>query len=179
MIMKQALIGVILFLFSTVSFPQNIKIKGKLVDEENQAVNYDNVILLNADSVFIAGTVSDPNGNFSFQKQKKASYMLSVSLMEYTPIMLRLHNLQENLDLGTLHLSPGIVALEEVTVKGTNRVSRIDRQVLYPTNEQIKKSVNGLDLTQQLGIGGLLILYHSHTESVFLQKAKRKREFCH
>lgn len=155
--MKQVLIGTILFLFSAVSFSQNIKIKGKLVDEENKSVNYANVVLLNADSIFITGTVSDKNGNFSFQKQEKTSYILSVSLIGYTPITLRLHNLQENLDLGTLYLSPDIVALEEVTIKGTNMVSRIDRQILYPTNEQIKKSINGLDLTQQLAIGGLLV----------------------
>lgn len=155
--MKQTLIGAILFLFATVSFSQNIRIKGKLVDEENQPVNYANIVLLNTDSVFIAGTVSDKNGSFSFQKMDKTSYILSVSLIGYTPLTLRLRNLQENLDLGTLHISPDVVALEEVTVKGTNMVSRIDRQILYPTDEQIKKSVNGLDLTQQLAIGGLLI----------------------
>lgn len=157
MVMRQSLTGIILFLFSTVSFPQDIKIKGKLVDEENQSVNYANIVLRNADSIFIAGTVSDKNGNFTFPKLEKTSYILSASLIGYTPLTLQLRNLQENLDLGTLHLHPDIVALGEVTVKGTNRVSKIDRQILYPTNEQIQKSINGLDLTQQLAIGGLLI----------------------
>lgn len=47
--------------------------------------------------------------------------------------------------------------LEEVTVKASNMIRKVDKQVILPTKEQKKKAVNGLELTQQLSLPRIFI----------------------
>ncbi|WP_455673347.1 outer membrane beta-barrel protein [Phocaeicola sp.] len=47
--------------------------------------------------------------------------------------------------------------LEEVTVKASNVIRKVDRQVILPTREQKKKAVNGLELTQRLSLPRIFV----------------------
>ena len=46
-------------------------INGKLVDEKNQPLAYANIVLLQADSTFVNGTISDEMGVFRLLKDEK------------------------------------------------------------------------------------------------------------
>ena len=59
-------------------------LKGKVVDENNNAVEFANIVLLNLpDSSFIAGTVSNPDGTFSFEK---TADLVKISSIGYTTV---------------------------------------------------------------------------------------------
>lgn len=47
--------------------------------------------------------------------------------------------------------------LEEVTVKASNVIRKVDKQIILPTREQKKKAVNGLELTQQLSLPRIFV----------------------
>lgn len=49
-----------------VPFTVKAQIKGVVCDENQNPVEYANVILMGADSVYIAGTVTDASGKFDF-----------------------------------------------------------------------------------------------------------------
>ncbi len=58
------------------------------------------------------------------------------------------------------------VALEEVTVKGAKVVSKVDGQLIYPTEVQKNASNNGFSILQKLSLPNLRIDVASHTISV-------------
>ena len=53
---------IMLIAWSSAAIAHNIT--GKVVDENNSPIDFVNVVLLNADSTYIAGTVTDENGGF-------------------------------------------------------------------------------------------------------------------
>ena len=62
-------------------------LSGKLVDEKNAPLAYANVVLLQADSTFVSGTITDEMGDFRILKDEKGT--TSVSLPSVTPLFIR------------------------------------------------------------------------------------------
>ena len=54
-------------------------ITGKIVDENNSPLDFVNVVLLKADSTYIAGTVTDENGVFLFNEKQDNPKFIKVS----------------------------------------------------------------------------------------------------
>ena len=59
-------------------------ITGNVVDEKQQILSYANIVLLKADSTYIAGTITDDAGSFSISRHHDAKY-LNVSYIGYAP----------------------------------------------------------------------------------------------
>ena len=59
-------------------------ITGKIVDENNSPLDFVNVVLLKADSTYIAGTVTDENGVFLFNEKQDNPKFIKVSSIGYT-----------------------------------------------------------------------------------------------
>ena len=60
-------------------------LSGKLVDEKNAPLAYANVVLLQADSTFVSGTISDEMGDFRLLKDEKGT-LVRISSIGYTTI---------------------------------------------------------------------------------------------
>ena len=45
---------------------------GKVIDEKNMPLAYANIILQTADSIYLAGTITDMDGKFALEKHEKA-----------------------------------------------------------------------------------------------------------
>ena len=58
-------------------------ISGRLVDEQQQALAYANIVLQQPDSTFVAGTTSDEKGSFRFSKVAEGDYRMVVSNIGY------------------------------------------------------------------------------------------------
>ena len=65
------LIMTILSLIGMAVSMQAQTLSGKLVDEKNQPLAYANIVLLQADSTFVSGTITDEMGDFRILKDEK------------------------------------------------------------------------------------------------------------
>lgn len=88
-------------------------IKGVVTDEANRPLPYANVVLLTADSAYLAGTTTGTDGRFELLKPEK-SELVSISFVGYTTVTRRV----EGADLGIVRLMPDAQLLGEVVVKG-------------------------------------------------------------
>lgn len=90
-------------------------LSGKLTDEQNLPLAYANVVLLSLpDSAFVAGTITDEDGNFSLADSKKGR-LLRFSSIGYTTV----YRLVEGSGIGTVRMVSDTQLLGEVVVKGT------------------------------------------------------------
>jgi len=147
----------ILFLAALPLFSQ-ITLKGKIVDEKtHEALGFANVELKTSDSTFVKGETSDEKGNFSILAIAPGDYLLSVSFLGYNTSIVKLAYLSASVDLGALYLQQNSQVLNEVVVKGSNTINKVDRQVILPTPIQIKSSNSGYELLNNLMLPGLRI----------------------
>ena len=87
-------------------------ISGQLTDEQQKPLPYVNVILKTADSLYIAGTATGPDGKFELAFHEKAK-LINFSYMGYTSVIKDI----TNDDLGVIQLFPDTELLGEVVVK--------------------------------------------------------------
>ncbi len=67
---EEALLGTLLYRMAEKNENDlHRSITGKVVDENNSPLDFVNVVLLKADSIYIAGTVTDENGVFLFNEK--------------------------------------------------------------------------------------------------------------
>ncbi|MBP1838646.1 carboxypeptidase-like regulatory domain-containing protein [Formosa algae] len=72
-------------LFSFVSIPQEIKISGKVQDQNDLPISYANIILINKqDSSKILGTITNESGYFVIENIQAGTYNLEVSFVGYS-----------------------------------------------------------------------------------------------
>lgn len=154
--MKTKLFLLLMF-FSVLSMEaQTLSIKGRVTDGSQEAIIAANVSLWAADSTLITGVTSDAQGKFALHKIKQGNYRLSVSFIGYRSEILLL-NLNKNIDLGDIALQEDAVSLGEVTVSASNVLQRVDRQIILPTESQMKRSFGAYDLLDNLGIARLQV----------------------
>ena len=75
--MKTILSLILAVLATATTMAQSIT--GKVVDENNSPLDFVNVVLLKADSTYIAGTVTDENGVFLFNEKQDNPKFVKVS----------------------------------------------------------------------------------------------------
>ncbi|MFR5758876.1 MAG: carboxypeptidase-like regulatory domain-containing protein [Bacteroides cellulosilyticus] len=138
-------------LFLCTSLMAANKITGKIIDESNnQHIGYANVSLLTQDSTFITGVATDNGGGFLLKEVNDGDYILCISCVGYENSYLSIRNLQANLNLGELPLSPDNVMLEGVTVTASPIIKKT-RPANYPPRPrmQTKAASNGGFLTEK------------------------------
>ncbi|MBR4922850.1 MAG: carboxypeptidase-like regulatory domain-containing protein, partial [Bacteroidaceae bacterium] len=86
---------------------------GKVIDEKNMPLAYANIILQTADSIYLAGTITDMDGKFALEKHEKAK-LINISYVGYSTVV---KELTSNY-LGEFQLYPDTQLLGEVVVKG-------------------------------------------------------------
>ena len=75
--MKNLIMTILCLIGMAVSM-QAQTLSGKLVDEKNAPLAYANVVLLQADSTFVSGTITDEMGDFRLLKDEKGSWFASL-----------------------------------------------------------------------------------------------------
>ncbi|MDO4164976.1 MAG: TonB-dependent receptor [Bacteroides sp.] len=132
-------------------------VSGKLTDSEQNAIAYANVVLQTTDSAFVTGTTTNEKGDFALKAPQAGSYLLQLSYMGYRTETIRLEGLEKKRDLGTLTLSEDSEMLDEVTVTASGTVKKVDRQIVYPSEKQLKQSESGYDLLARLMLPDLQV----------------------
>ena len=144
---------------------QSLSIKGRVTDTSQEAVIAANVSLWTIDSTLVTGVTSDAQGKFALPKIKAGDYRLSISFigLQSENILLKLN---KSLDLGDVQLQEDAVSLGEVTVSASNVLQRVDRQIILPSESQLKRSFGTYDLLNNLGIARLQVDNLSNSMSV-------------
>lgn len=145
-------------LFLSASLMAANKIIGKIIDgDNNRHIEYANVSLMSQDSIFVTGAATDNTGSFLLKGVKDGDYILCISCIGYKNSYLSIRNLQANMDLGELPLSPDNVMLEGITVTASPVIKKTDRQIILPTEMQAKAASNGIGLLRNLQLSRILV----------------------
>ena len=108
------------------------EIKGKVVDPEGSPIAYANVVLHTADTVYVAGTVTDENGAFAITEKGNGA-LLHVSYIGYKPMWLTVgaeSNIQLRPDAQMLGEVVVKSALPKTQIKGDAMVTSVENSVL-------------------------------------------------
>lgn len=152
----------LLYLFFTFcilfgTYAQNVQISGRVTDAKNEPVAFANIALQRTDSSFVTGCTSDDKGRFAVRNLAADNYLLQVSYVGYTTQVLRLDNLDRSLDIGDIALTEDAVMLQGVTVTASNVVKKLDRQIILPSQKQVKASTSGYELLTHMQLPGLKV----------------------
>ena len=129
------------------------KLIGRLIDNHNLPVEFANIQLLNPkDSSFLCGGVSNANGDFVIPCQQKQALM-KVSFVGYKTIC----KLVPIARIGNVRMQANSYLLKGVTVEAARVVEKIDRQIIFPTKEQVKTASNGYDLLDNLSLPTIIV----------------------
>lgn len=157
---------VLLVGLSVVNVRAQHRIAGTVKDQHDQPVISANVVLLAHDSVFVAGTPSDQEGEFVLKKIHSGDYVLKISCLGYRTTRLKLAGVEGDVQMGTVHLQKQEIGLDEVVVeRGVRR--DVDKQVFFPSARQLRYSTNGITLLQQMSLNRLSVDLMSNSVTLF------------
>ena len=113
----------ILLLCSFSVFSQNnLTLSGSLIDKaDNEPIISGSLELLNSkDSSYVAGTISNANGGFTFRNLSPSKYILKATYVGYLPLFkdVSLNANQPTLNLGKLSMETNDILLQEAVVEG-------------------------------------------------------------
>ena len=129
------------------------KLIGRLIDNHNLPVEFANIQLLNPkDSSFLCGGVSNANGDFVIPCQQK-QVLMKVSFVGYKTIC----KLVPIARIGNVKMQANSYLLKGVTVEAAKVVEKVDRQIIFPTKEQVKTASNGYDLLDNLSLPTIIV----------------------
>ena len=131
-------------------------IKGKVYSTTGNILEYATIRLLQKDSSFIQGTITDTLGYYQFKNIDKGEYLLSFSCMGYKS-QIQPINTYTNKDTLFTQLESNNILLDEVVVKGASFIRQKDKVLILPDKEQVKHAGTGYDLLYNLMIPELTV----------------------
>lgn len=149
-----------LFAFLTLSTSlQAMDIKGRIIGAvDKNPVEFVTAVLLKTDSTYICGSQTDTSGNFIITGQfAKQDYLLKVSYVGYKTSYIKISNLASDIHLGDIELEESSKTLSEVTVTGNRVINKVDKQIVFPDQMQVKTSANAFDLLSNMNLSRLII----------------------
>ena len=146
------------------SFAQNEtkELKGRLIDDEKNPVQFANISLKMADNdSIIAGTSSDENGNFILNVED-GKYILMTSAIGYE----RLSIYCRPADLGELKMPRTSEMLDAVTIQGSRIEETPLHYVVLPDPTEVESSGRGLNFLNMQQLPGLEVNVAKETVTI-------------
>lgn len=144
--MKQIILitGILLFCLNSKISAQQLTLKGKVVNQENKAVEFADVILLKNDSIQAQQTYTDSLGLFSLQTEK-GNYILKIEHFGQEFLSQKIE-IDQDKYLGEIKVQEAQV-LEGVTITARKKLieQKIDRLVYNIENSIASQGMSGLD----------------------------------
>lgn len=144
------IVGICMFLFllSVGANAQTAMLNGKVTDSQKEPIAYASVALMEEDgNTLAAGTISNSEGQFSFNEQPTGRYVLSVSFVGYKTLKLPV-DLQKDMTLDCV-LADDAIQIGEVTVEA-NRSNTVKRTAQGQTFMLSAASMKKKDIIQAL-----------------------------
>jgi outer membrane receptor protein involved in Fe transport len=144
-------------LYSFLSYGQDYSISGEILDANNNAIEFANIIVFNEDqSEVLKGTSTDLKGFFILNNLESSTYILKVSFIGYQTYEQKIL-LTGNLDLKTIRLEDDVENLDQVniTVKKPTLTREADRLIFNVENTAL---IEGNMLQVLKSTPGVLVL---------------------
>lgn len=122
--------------------------------DEKQDISYITVRLLQMDSTFVSGTVTDSTGLYRFDKVHPKKYLIAFSSIGYLSKVIPV-TIQNTVVLPAVTLASDQVMLGEIVVKGSYFIRKEDHVLILPDKQQLKHANSGYDLLYNLMIPGI------------------------
>lgn len=132
-------------------------LEGRIVDEKQKGISDVTIRLLQKDSTFIKGVITDSIGNYNMQNIKKGNYLLYISSIGYNSQEIQLNIETSYIKLDPIKLLDSNMTLKEVVIKGKSFIRQNDRVLILPDKQQIKHAATGYDLLYNLMIPGISV----------------------
>lgn len=144
--MKQSIILFFLFLccFQFIK-GQDLILSGHILDKEHKALPMANVVLLETDSTFVAGTTTNDQGQFSLNVDDKGKFILRVQSIGYETLFKNL-DLSQSENTGDLVLKEVSYQLSGVQVTAKAPVVRREADRIIFDTRNVAGSINAVDL---------------------------------
>ncbi|MFT5846934.1 TonB-dependent receptor domain-containing protein [Psychroserpens sp.] len=155
--MKLLHILTISLLYSFLSYGQDYSISGKILDTNDNVIEFANIIVYNeSQSEVLKGTSTDTNGFFILNNLESSTYILKVSFIGYQTYEQKVV-LTGGLDLKTIRLEDDIEGLDQVTItaKKPTLTREADRLIFNIENSAL---VEGSILQVLKSTPGVLVL---------------------
>ncbi len=138
-------------------FSQHTTLTGQISDAVNHTpIEYANIALLKQDSTFVSGVISNEQGRYRIGNIPQGSYLLSASFMGYDTSYLQI-NISDSDKETDILLQPSSIALREVTIAAKSIINKGDRQLVLPSQMQVRTSADGLDLLRKLQLSRIMV----------------------
>lgn len=150
---------IIIALLITYQVKAQHQISGRIIEnkEDNISLMYANVGLLTTDSVFVCGTTSGEDGQFSLTNISSGHYILIASYTGYISQTVELGKVSQSVHTGDILMEENIGMLSEVTIVASNVINRVDRSIIFVTDEVKAHSTNGINLLIGMNLPRLII----------------------
>ncbi len=141
---KKTLFLYFLFFSFLASAQRKLLIKGSIMGEENQAMPFATVNLLNPkDSSVVGNQLSGEDGSFTFQNLVRQDYLLKISVVGYiSAFQLVVFDKQETIDVGKIGIKSAENILNEVVVVGNKEPIAIKKDTLEFDASVLKSQQN-------------------------------------
>ncbi|WP_350293330.1 outer membrane beta-barrel family protein [uncultured Croceitalea sp.] len=146
--MKNPILPILLICFTIGScFSQTFKIRGKVVNTENELVPFANILLLNAsDSTFVKGTSASENGVFELTGIEPDLYLLQASYIGTGSKPLAL-DVKKDISLGALIIPSTTENLDEVVVTARRpTVQRLSDRLVFNVENTVVSQGSSWDI---------------------------------
>ena len=143
---------ILLFLMFSKGVYSQVSVRGNIIDENDKEVIGCSVRILSTDSTFLSGGVTNDVGEFHIKSIQSNNFIVHLSYIGYEDQYITCNNASDDVDMGKIKLMVLPKTLGEVKVIGSNKIQKIDRQILIPSSLQRKASSNGLLLLQNLSL---------------------------
>lgn len=132
-------------------FTVKAQISGTVCDESRKPVGFANVIVLDTDTAFVSGEITDVNGTFKFKNKIPKAKFLKLSAVGYETDTVAINPGADG-DVGTLTLFSKNVSLEGITVKGHRPTQRLSKDgiITQVKGSELETVGNAMDVMGQL-----------------------------
>lgn len=125
-------------------------IRGFVFDTENQPAQFSTVVLMDQDSVFMKGALSNSDGSFLFDNLGSGNYHIMIRNVEFNTHISELIEIigTNHVELEHIQLEPRINDLEEVVIKGEKAMVEVhpDKMVVNVSASANAAGNNALEL---------------------------------
>ena len=137
----------------------SVNITGRVYDNEAKGyLSYTSVLLLRSDSIFVTGTTTDKEGKFIVSGNFSVDdYLLKIMILGYFDYFVELKNLNSDVNLDKIFLTPKTTELKEIVVNSQSVIYESNNQTYIPTFNQKKLAANGIDLLNDIMIKGISV----------------------
>ncbi len=135
----------ILFSITVFSQTNNGHLKGYVYAPDEEPSQFSTVVLMNKDSVFMKGTLSNNDGSFQFDKMAPGTYFIMVRNIEFNTYVSNpiIFTKDETITLDKIKLETKMNGLDEIVVKGEKSIVEVHPdKMVYNVSSSVNASGN-------------------------------------